>query len=308
MEQGVRLAEREEGYISNFDGGNFIHAVLQKLAATINDIQTSEALENSARAIANNLLATPQYSHISSSKRGAYTAERLVEDSVKVSLAVYEQLQNSLFKVKEVELKSNILIDDVHLYGRIDRVDTFGDMVRVIDYKSGRIENESKLYYMGLKMQLPLYLLAASKGKRAIGAYYFPAQVSFKDELNGAYRMEGFMDGSEDVVRASDTTLVEPKEKSNYIQATLSGGGGDMVMSADDFNDFLQYSMMVARRGASELIGGNLTPSPVNGGCEYCHLAGCCGFVQGSSGEYRDSGSVPFKAIAEIVRKERGDK
>jgi ATP-dependent helicase/nuclease subunit B len=306
MRQGLRLAEREEGALRPLDSGNFIHTVLQKLAYSINDIQTEEALVNSARAIAEGLLSTPKYSSLSANKRGEYAARCLIDEAAEVSLAMYEQLKNSLFKVSGVETSAQVFLDGLKLYGRIDRVDSCGDMVRIIDYKTGSIDSTASSYYMGLKLQLPLYLLSASKGKRAVGAYYFPAQVEFKDTADGAFRMKGFMDGGEDVVKSSDTTLKD-KQKSSYFDAYLNGRKMESAMTHEDFIDFLSYSSLVARKGASELIGGNLSPSPTEGACKGCKMAGCCGFAVGTDGEERKTLKVNCGKIAQIVRKERGE-
>jgi ATP-dependent helicase/nuclease subunit B len=307
MRQGLRLFEREEGALRPLDSGNFIHTVLQKLAYTINDIQTPEALENSARAIAENLLLTPKYASITANKRGEYTAAALKEEAVQVSKALYEQLKNSNFIVSAVEKPTNVILSDgLKMFGRIDRVDECGEMVRIIDYKTGSIDSSASSYYMGLKLQLPLYLLSAAAGKRAVGAYYFPAQLEYGEDKDGAFRMKGFMDSDDEVVKNSDTTLQE-KQKSNYFDAYLKGRKIESAMPSEDFADFLQYGVLIARKGSAELIGGYVAPSPAEGACKSCKFAGCCGFALGDGGEERKTLKVNCGGIAKIVRSERGD-
>lgn len=148
----------------------------------------------------------------------------------------------------------------IKLYGRIDRVDNSGEMVRVIDYKTGNIDASAGKYYCGAKLQLPLYLLAVSQGKRAVGAYYFPASVEYKDKQDGVFRLQGFMDGSDEVVSASDSG-VQPKGKSDYVEAYLGVNRIDSAMSREDFSAFLEYSRLVAGKGAGEMVAGNVTPS-----------------------------------------------
>jgi ATP-dependent helicase/DNAse subunit B len=226
---------------------------------------------------------------------------------VEVSRALYEQLKNSNFSVAGVEQKGEIWLDDgIKLFGRIDRVDNCGEMVRIIDYKTGSIDSAASSYYMGQKLQLPLYLLTASKGKRAVGAYYFPAQIEYRDEDDGEFRMKGFMDGCEEVVKNSDTTLKD-KQKSNYFDAYLNGRKVESAMTTLDFADFLTYSTLVSRKGAKELMGGNVMPSPAEGACKSCKFFGCCGFTVGTDGEERKALKVNCSKIASIVRIERGD-
>jgi ATP-dependent helicase/DNAse subunit B len=189
----------------------------------------------------------------------------------------------------------------IKLSGRIDRVDECGDMVRIIDYKTGTVDSSASSYYMGLKLQLPLYLMSAAKGKRAVGAYYFPAQIEYKDKPDGVFRLKGFMDGSEEVVRSSDT-VVQEKEKSNYFDAYLKGRKLDYAMDREQFSYFLNYAYLVSRKGASELVGGNITPSPAEGACLSCKFAGSCGFAAGTDGEERKAFKVNCAKIAQIAK------
>ena len=308
MLRGLRLAEREEGIMRPVDCGNFIHTVLQKVfAPSVNAVPDAGTLAELARRTAAEMLADPKYSALSADKRGEYSADRLTEEAVAVCLGAFEQLKNSLFSVSEVEKNCRLPLDGgLSLYGRIDRVDTHGDMVRVIDYKTGAIDSSPALYYMGLKLQLPVYLSASSAGRRAVGAYYFPASVVYEGERNGCFRLDGYMDGSEDVVRSTDVTLGE-NQKSRYVNVTLGGRRTDSALEKDDFADFLAYSSLIARRGAAEMTEGNVSPSPALDACRYCQLAGSCGFVAGLDGYPREKSGISCKGIAEIVRKQRGD-
>lgn len=308
IQQGLKLQEREEGSMRPVDTGNFIHKVLQTLAPELASLPDGEAVAIRAENIALDLLKTKEYASLSDSKSGEYTATELVAEAGKVSLGMYEQLCNSNFKVDKTECKCEIALDrDIRLFGRIDRVDSCGDMVRIIDYKTGTVDASATKYYMGLKLQLPLYLLAASGARRAVGAYYFPASVEYSDKADGVFRLQGFMDGSNEVVSNSDTTLL-PDKKSAYFDAYLGGKSrSDRTMETDVFSDFLKYSALIARQGAREMIDGNITPSPAEEACKYCKAGGSCGFAVGIDGEERSSRSVKCGEIAHIVRKERGD-
>lgn len=307
MQQGLKLQEREEGVMRPLDTGNFIHTVLQKLAPELNLITDENLVKGRARQIAEELLNTPAYGALTDSKSGEYTAEELIKEACAVSAGMYEQLHNSCFDIEQTEIRCEIKLDNsVKVTGRIDRIDGCGDMVRIIDYKTGTVDCSATKYYMGLKLQLPLYLSAASEGRRAVGAYYFPASVDYKSKADGVFRLQGFMDGSDDVVSASDTTL-GPKKKSAYFDAYLSGKKIDSAMSSEDFADFLKYSHLVARKGTREMLEGNITPSPAPEACSFCKFGGSCGFSVGEDGEERTHRTVKCGELAAIVRKERGD-
>ena len=302
MRQGLKVKEREEGCVRPIDTGNFIHSVLQDVAVELGSIENDEKLRALAGEIARKKLEKTPYSSLTQTKSGQYTAEMLISEAVEVSSGMYEQLANSRFRVLSAESKCEIeLTDGIKLFGRIDRVDESGDMVRIIDYKTGTIDASAPLYYTGLKLQLPLYLSAVSGGRRAAGAYYFPAAVEYSEKKDGVFRLQGFMDGSEEVVSASDRTVADG-QKSRYVNAYLKGRALESTMSKEDFTDFIAYSRLVAGAGAKELLSGNINPSPAEGTCTYCPAGGSCGFAVGKNGEERKAPSIKCGAIAAIAR------
>lgn len=307
MQQGLKLQEREEGAMRPLDTGNFIHTVLQKLAPDIGGCKGEEEAKARATAAAEELLASGAYSSLTDSKSGRYTAEELVKEAAEVAAGMYEQLANSKFEVENTEWRCEILLDGgVRVSGRIDRVDNCGDMVRIIDYKTGTVDSSATKYYMGQKLQLPLYLTAAAAGRRAVGAYYFPASVEYRPKEDGVFRLQGFMDGSDEVVSASDVTL-QPKQKSAYFDAYLAGKKIDSAMDDKTFREFLEYSALIARKGAKEMIEGNIAPSPAEDACKYCKMGGSCDFAVGVDGEERSHGTIKCADIARIVRKQKGE-
>lgn len=307
MRQGLRVQEREEGF-RPVDSGNFIHSVLEDLAREINQIDDIKTLRERAEKIASDKLLVPPYSSLSDARSGMYAASELTAEAVRISEGMYEQLKNSLFKVSAAETKCEIALSaNVKVFGRIDRVDEYGDLVRIIDYKTGSVDSSPAKYYMGAKLQLPLYLLAVSGGRRAAGAYYFPASVEYSDDIDGVFRLRGFMDGSDEVVSASDTTL-QPKRKSDYFDAYLGGRKLDCAMGKEEFSDFLAYSGMVAKKGAEEMISGNISPSPAEDACKFCKMGGSCGFAVGTDGAARGNGSIKCADIARIASENGGKK
>ena len=300
MAQGLKLAERVEGALRPLDSGNFIHSVLEKTAGSLDRFASEQDCADFASGAAEELLSKPQYAAMSGDKRGIYTAKALSEEAVKVSVGAYRQLANSRFKVSATEFGCRIPLGEISLWGRIDRVDSCDDLVRIIDYKTGATDDSASSYYMGLKTQLPLYLLAASEGKRAAGAYYFPAKVEYSSSDTSAFCLQGFMDGSPDVVKCSDINVQE-KAKSAYVNAYLNGRKLDKAMEREQFADFLDYAVMVSGGGAGEMLGGNIAPSPVQDACSYCKFGGCCGYDLKKSGE-RQIVKVDCRRIAEISR------
>ena len=304
--QGLRLAERQEGAVRPLDTGNFIHAVLQELAAVINGVGSEEEAGKIGGGIAAKLLERAEYAAIPESVGGSYTAARLVDEAERVSKGVYRQLADSNFRVRDVEKWYTLTLDGgIRAGGRVDRVDECGDMVRVIDYKTGYVDADPDKYYAGVKLQLPLYLLAASKGRRPAGAYYLPTNIEYRDKEGGVFTLSGFMDGSDDVVRNSDTTVAE-KQRSRYVDAYLGGRQLSGTLPREDFADFLEYSALIAQKGADEIFRGNIAPSPFEGVCEFCKMGGMCGFAPAEC-DGREVTGVTCTDVARAVRRQRGE-
>ncbi len=301
VQRGLRLNERREGALRPLDSGNFIHEVLRSVAENSQSFKSAEACVEFAVNRAKELLSTTAYSVPQEDGASAYAANSLVEEAGVIAKAVYEQIFNSDFRVESVEKVCTATANGVSLSGRIDRVDSFDDMVRVIDYKTGTVKADANEYYMGLKLQLPLYLSSAAEGRRAVGAYYFPANIDYSDDGN-KFILQGFMDGSEEVVRHSDLQVQE-KKHSKYVGAYLNGKKLDRAMSREDFQSFLKYSRMLFERGGKEMLEGQITPSPVEDSCEDCTLRGMCGYDAEVSGE-RKMKKANCAAIAQIVCKE----
>ena len=305
--QGLKLAERQEGAMRPLDTGNFVHEVLREFAGKVNAIKEERQARSAAENIADEVLSRPEFSSVTQGASGKASSARLKEEAISVCAGVYRQLAASNFRVRDVEKWYSIPVGDgVRAGGRVDRVDECGDLVRVIDYKTGSVDADPDKYYAGVKLQLPLYLLAASRGKRPAGAYYFPANIEFKDKEGGDFTLTGFMDSGEEVVKNSDKTLGE-KERSKYFDAYLNGRTLAGNLSEAEFSDFIDYSALIAYRGAEEMFGGNITPSPYTGACEYCKMGGMCGFAEGTDADGREVSGVTCADIARAVKKQKGE-
>lgn len=298
--RALRLREREERSVLDTDAGTFVHAVLEKVAGKLNELETEEACREYARKTGEELLSASRFAALADTRAGEYTGQRLVEESAEVSAAAYRQLALSAFRVRETE--ENVTLPALSLAGKADRVDASGEYVRVIDYKTGAVDDSATSYYTGRKLQLQLYLLAAAQGGKAAGAFYFPAADEFSKEGEEKYRMKGFFSGEDGVVSLMDRTLKEG-DKSALFEGSLNGKFTDKGMKQEDFDDFLHYAYLVSAQAEDEMRAGNIAPSPYDGACSYCKLKGMCGFV----GEPRKERAVSCGDIVRVVKKERGE-
>ncbi len=293
----LRLREREERSVLDTDTGTFVHTVLEQTAPHFNEYADEEECGAAAESVARELLASPRYAFLTDTGAGAYTGERLVKECGSVTRACFRQVHFSDFSVEAEERE--IYLPAIGLKGRTDRIDSCGDYVRIIDYKTGEIDDTPAAYYTGRKLQLELYLLAASEGKVPAGAFYFPARDEFSGTDAPPFRMKGFFVKDDGLLAHMDTLRTEGKS------AFYEGGGrSEKCLPQEAFGDFLDYAVLVSQRAIGEMEAGNLAPSPYDGACKYCKFRGMCGF----SGVERKEAAVTCAQIAAIAKAERGEK
>ena len=273
-ERGLKLKERDETAVLAVDTGNFIHELLEITTKQSSKIQTEEEMYAYALAEGEKLLQKPVYVTQADTASGKFFSKKLLQEGADVALAVFRQIKNSQFLVEETEKT----VATEKLRGKIDRVDGTQKYVRIIDYKTGAIDDTAISYYTGRKLQMQLYM-SAIKGERIpAGVFYFPASVDYVNGEEGRFRMKGFLNGDEDALRAGDVNLTEEKQ-SEYFPASLKNNThSKRIMPEQTFRDFLDYSEYVARQACKEIKEGYIAPSPYGTGCEYCKLGGMCGF------------------------------
>ena len=296
-ERGLKLRRRQEGAILPTDAGNFVHAMLERIAPRLNDCKDEVMCRAEARKIASEMLLSPQYVRLSDTGEGRYTGERLVSECAEVAAAAYNQLVLSSFRVQDTE--KILSLPALSMRGKADRIDEAEGYIRIIDYKTGSFDDKPLSYYTGRKLQLQLYLLAAAEEGKAAGAFYFPAQDSFTKEGDEKFRMQGFFSAEDKVLSLMDSVREEGKKSAFYE----GGGRSEKGMKQPDFEDFLAYSALVVGRAETEMKNGNIAPSPYKGACAYCPYLGMCQFV----GKEREEKNASCKEIVSIVRRERGE-
>lgn len=297
--RALRLDEGESPVTGAADAGTFVHTVLQLTAKRFNEFPDEAACGAAAQAAARELLVSPRFSPLSETAAGSYAGERLVAEATRVAQAAFRQLKGSNFRVREAE--TELTLPALSIRGIADRVDETANSVRIIDYKTGKIDASAAAYYTGRKLQLQLYLLAASKDKRAAGAFYFPAadDITPGGKSEEKFRMEGFFCNDRETV--SDMDITAEGGESLFFRA---GGRSAKGMDREEFDDFLSYALLVSEQAEREMREGNIRPSPYHEACSYCKLKGMCGF----SGSERRESDIGCGSIVDIVRAQKHKK
>lgn len=301
-ERGLKLKPREEAVVLATDSGDLVHRLLEITAKRAKEFSTEEALRSFAYDTCKALMENSAYRMQQDTDVGSYATERMLLEAVDVAAAAYRHIVNSTFEVEATER----LVESDLFRGKVDRVDGTEKYVRIVDYKTGAITATPTAYYTGQKIQMELYM-SEIKGERIpAGVFYFPASLSYvgKEDAEGRFRMAGFINGEEEALLAGDNNI-QDKAKSEYFEASLKENGRlSKVMDEKTFVDFLDYAVLVARKGCQELKEGYIAPSPYEKGCEYCKYGGMCGFNR-EVAQTRSESAISPTTIANIVRREK---
>ncbi len=302
-DKGLRLEERQEATVLSTDTGNFIHKLLEEMTDRIHKCADEDTFATEARAKAQELMQNEKLLPKADTLAGAYSSEKLLEEGVAIARVVYRQVRDSAFDTITKERK----VHTKDVYGKVDRVDENDTFVRVVDYKTGSITADAKSYYLGLKLQMELYMSAVRGEKIPAGVLYFPASVGFSDSAEGKFRMQGFLNSDVEALRCGDKTLTTDK-KSEHFDAALEKNRSGNVMPGETFTDFLDYALYVSRGATKELKEGYVAPSPVgtsgHHACTYCKFGGMCGFHKERQ-QVRTAPRTSSQNVVDVVKKRK---
>nr|MCR5405341.1 PD-(D/E)XK nuclease family protein [Lachnospiraceae bacterium] len=210
--------------------------------------------------------------------------------------------------------------EKLHLMGRIDRVDVCeqGDKVyvKVIDYKSGNKSFDLAAVYMGLDLQLVVYLNAALEyiSKKyddrdtviPAGIFYYHiddpminadgsdpmTDEEINEKILGELKMSGLVNSDEEVYRLMDKDF---DTRSSVIPVSVKKDGefgqGSSVASTGEFKALSDYVNRKISEMGTKILNGDIKIEPHKRSeredpqCKYCDYAGICG--------YRGEGIVP---------------
>lgn len=306
MRYALRCKESEDGEVKRNEYGTFLHSVLENFvialkadyAGSERKIQNKGDVENIVDGLFEKLTGEYRYARYLESDDMRTMFGLVRREARRVALAIYSGFENSRFRpsATEVTFSDNgsyppIGIDTPlgkkKLSGIVDRVDRYGDYLRVIDYKTGKIHGDDEEFYTGTALQLYLYMNALlGGGVKPAGAYYFPVSDKFSAEDERDYAMTGKTVDDPDIILATDSALDGVTLSSDALGCNFKYVEGkprpssskDSFLSEGDFSAYLSYALLIARQGASEIAEGIIAPSPYGEKCKYCEYKAACDF------------------------------
>ena len=286
--------------------GTFLHEAVHEFLRTcgreLNNMDGDQA-ERRMERIADDMLARMRFgSPMEDSASARAECRALRATACRCARVLASHMQGSAFHTEQLERSFGredgplqLRAGDTVLEGRIDRVDTWpeGRSLRVIDFKLGGKPLNLAGVYHGLQLQLPVYLGAAMKQKRArsAGVYYFaldegvvntqstnPDQV--EKERAGRFRMNGLLPEDPELLKAQTPNPGE------VFNARMTGDGKlyATVPCADDknFNRLIVHTLNMAQRHLDAIRAGNARVSPASfdgrEACTICDYRAACLF------------------------------
>ncbi len=320
---GLKLKEAETSTLKALDVGNILHAVAEKFVKLLVKDSFVEP-QKAAKNIVDKLLAE-QYI----AENNKYIVKILKEESIRLCAALKEEFLHSHFKPTGLEqgfgegkkypgVALECSNKTITLEGKIDRIDEYDGKFRIIDYKTGKIEDNVKRIYYGKKIQLIGYLLAMQQtGLKPAAVAYYPIRNEFSTEEETSGRMQGFFISDAKTIMDMDTTLSEENLDSSTMQVKLNkpkNGEFNLrksvnLLSADQFDDAQKYVYMLATQAVNEILSGYIAPSPIRLAsnnklkCENCPYLGVCG-VQNTAYRFgrKCYGAVKIENISAVVK------
>lgn len=329
---GLRLKENKSAKMSSLDIGLIIHRVAELFVKNIDSYSGLKTDEFESSVL--KLLKQAIEENNISSDRNTTMLKMLRGEAVRLCGYLLYEHQNSGFKTMKNGTEYSFFGENaikiplqngqtIKIEGKIDRIDSFGDYIRIIDYKTGGVSSELSSVYFGKKVQLVSYLSAvnALTGKKVAGLFYLPIHSDFakKDvKLQNMFKFEGFLLDDIEVVKNMDYNLSFENPSSNFVALKIKtnktlvnenrfeiSGTSSKNLSEDEFDDVKFYTERLCGQAASEILNGNIEPSPVLAAseetpsmCRWCKFAGFCGKEKAKFGMGRElSGAVSIKSF-----------
>jgi ATP-dependent helicase/nuclease subunit B len=302
MNYGLKLKEKDLGELDQMNVGTIMHSVAEIFSSQNKLPIEDNKVESEALRIFDKAISEDVYEGIVNNISNKIQIENLKKEAVRFCFAMNDQAKHTAFKTilseaffdDKNEIKGlNIKIGNktIKLVGAVDRIDTFKDYFRIIDYKTGKCDISFAELYYGKKIQLYVYqnVVGNSLKLKPAGAYYFPVKNTFNDEENtNNYKLKGYTVLDEEVIYASDDNLItEQSSDIIYVKKNKPAKDGSVCFSSyskllkqQDMLNLGEYAIAILNKACADILGGEISPSPLsldgNIFCDKCKYKSIC--------------------------------
>ncbi len=302
----LRLKEPKSAEIKAMEIGTIIHSFAEIFTKNIEDFKSVslETFSDKVKKIVHGVLKEAGINF----KKNVAIISMLIDECERLGRHILFEQENSSFKITQQEyvfkdkdaIKLNLNDGKVlRIEGKIDRIDTYLNYVRVVDYKTGKdVSAELDSIYVGKKIQLPSYFEAIElQGKQLAGVFYLPIHSGFSEnDIDDRYKMSGFLLDDADITKHMDERLGQSILKSDLVPVKVKidkntgilsySGRLTGTFSNKEFLDIKNYVHKLMKQAAEEILQGYIEPSPLEmnreieeepHSCTYCKCRGFCG-------------------------------
>lgn len=360
LQYGLALYPRREYEVKPVDMGNLYHKSLEEISLQIHkrgwswedltDNRRKELVKESVHQIAGD------YGNavFQDNARNQYKIHQIETITERTLWVLGEQLKLGKFTPKHYELFFNVNSglkgmsfsmpdgESMDLEGKIDRIDVYEEenevFIKVIDYKSGNKAFQIMDAYLGVQMQLIVYLQAAMEwekkhnAKKTVipaGIFYYNIKDEYiereklkqgnaqetAEELFTKFKMSGLVNENETIIQALEQEIAT-YAKTIPVQITKNGlSKRSSTANTIQFENLIQYTNKKIEKMGQEILAGHMERNPYGGTdspCQYCNYRSVCGFdVRIPGNRYRKQPQIEreelWQKIHEEVQKEDGE-
>ena len=239
-------------------------------------IVSRESFDALVSSLFEKICQKPEYEKLNA-KNYAFTKRSLYLECLRVCDSIYYQIKSGEFKPSKTEFSFEKQIGDVTINGKIDRIDVYDNLLRVIDYKTGANKFSFDEIYYGKKLQLMIYALALQEltGSSVVGTFYFPIKNAFSEEGESKYeqyKLSGTYLSSVEILKLFDKKIGTKTISSDIVKGKIKqGNNGDELdsytinscVTPKEFNDILIYARQMFLNAVLNIKNGQILKKPL---------------------------------------------
>ena len=291
LSHGLRLYPLDEGKVDGLSYGNLMHEIFAKFIENISSVSDKNSCDLLFENLSKQVLQNQRYKKFLKDDANLSAIERALEECKTFCYKNFLMSQNSKFKTEKENIEVpfgikkegkktypaiSLLDGKVKLSGVIDRVDTFEDYCRIIDYKTGSADASCEKLFAGLKLQLYLYANAVND-KKVAGVYYQPISDEYKEEENKSKSLfVGKTLNEESIILGQDLSLKE-NDQSEFLPVSRNQKG-EMVgaTSTENLQAMQKYALALSEKAVLQMQQGVIVSSPYEKTCDTCPYIAMC--------------------------------
>ena len=291
---------------------------------------TQEECREEIRRILQEETGTYREGLLSSGRNESYRTERIVDICSRVAWAMIGQVRRGRIREMYFEqpfargaqlppIRVTAGEHEVLIKGKIDRMDVLEmpehedgmeTAVRIVDYKTGGDSVDVEHFRSGYKLQLMLYLKAATQKQevKPAGVFLFKireidadadartvvlGEAAAEERMEDAYKLEGIVLDDMDLIDAMDTEIGGASKvlpiKYMKKNGTYSGSSGGYLFSREEFEELSAQVDRQVDRICREICDGKIDIRPkkekkkdmegnYKTSCKYCSYKSICMF------------------------------